>query len=63
MYQKVYLSSPEEPMRHWGGPLRGPGRETYGPDMVSYTRKCVLCGPAKDSSPPRVYLSMNLFTP
>ena len=49
MGQKDYLSSPGDPRRHWDGPLRGPGRETYGPGTVLYTHRCVLHGPAEGS--------------
>ena len=49
MGQKVYLSSPEEPRRHWDGPLRGPGRGKHSLDYVLYTHKCDLYGPAEGS--------------
>ncbi len=49
MSYQVDLSSPEEPGRHWGGPLRGPGREKYNPDAGLYTHTCVLHGPAEVS--------------
>ncbi len=49
MGQKVCLSSPEEPRRHWDGPPRGPGRKHYSLDSVLYTHKCDLYGPAEGS--------------